>query len=98
MPNILIVEYRCPAQYKRQLVEHCIVVVIKLNSGYKDILDIATIWVGTECVVISRPPCTNKIYALDQIEILCCLFEIGNNTSLVRCLANGQQIVEAIFY
>ena len=39
------------------MVEHCIVVVIKLNSRYKDILDIATIWVGTERVVISRPPC-----------------------------------------
>jgi len=39
------------------LVEHYIVVVIKLSSRYKDILDIATIWVGTERVVISRPTC-----------------------------------------
>ena len=39
---------------------YCIAVVIKSNSRYKDILDIATIWVGTERVVISRPTCINS--------------------------------------
>jgi len=44
------------------LVEHCLVVVIKLNSRYKDILDITTIWVGTEHVVISRRTCSSNAY------------------------------------
>ena len=43
------------------MVEHYIVVVIKLSSRYKDILDIATIWVGTERVVtVYRDPLVIK--------------------------------------
>ena len=42
-----------------------------VNSRYKDILDIVTIWIGTERVVISRPTCNTL-----------CLFTKSNNNNI----------------